>query len=186
MRESKDLQSLFASFREPQHFGRATSRENWRNPSNRNNVNEDPFVCLNIVQISTLEQGFNSGRTYYLKAESKEECDSISAELGCKACSARRKAEGKSRFIRSQDSVRKFYSSKPFQILSAVLIITVRIITAFLLLLPSRHLPTHPQLTATLTSEQSSRAPSRLESVREPSRSFERLRDCSCAFAAPS
>lgn len=131
MRESKDLDSLFASLRDPNQFGRANSRDVIRRRSSANESADEPFVVLNIFQIRTIPGGFNSGRTYYVKADSKEDCELISTELRAKAAAARRKAEGTSRFINSQNKVREIYYSAPFQVISSLLIITVRPKTVF-------------------------------------------------------
>ena len=84
------------------------------------------FMCLNAFQIRTAPGGFNSGRVYYLQAESKEERDGIMEKL-CKLISnAKTKAKGTSRFIRSQEISRGIYESPAFQTVSALLIIVVR------------------------------------------------------------
>ena len=124
MRESKDLDNLYSNLRDPNQFGRTSSRDFPRRRSSTNE-SDDTFMTLNIFQIRTMQDGFNSGRTYYLKAESKDDCDKISSELKSKAVVARRRAEGTSRFLKSQSMVAEVYLSTPFQLCSALLILAV-------------------------------------------------------------
>ena len=84
----------------------------------------------NILQIKTAAAGLNSGRTYYISTRScpdAAECrQSLVTQLSAQARIARRKAEAKSRFQRSQDNVKAVQSSRLFQLCMATLIMAVR------------------------------------------------------------
>jgi hypothetical protein len=76
-------------------------------------------------QIFTQPDGFNSGRCYYLKAESVQECEMMVETLQRMIGIAKARAEGNSRFQRSQQIARRVYDSTTFQLLSCLLIILV-------------------------------------------------------------
>ena len=80
----------------------------------------------NSLMISTIPEGFNSGRTYYLQESSYARCLEFVKQLNHLAKSARARAESRSAFAKSQLKVRKIYKSWPFQMASASLLITVR------------------------------------------------------------
>ena len=91
----------------------------------------------NVLQIKTIPEGFNSGRTYALKTCSEEQLLEITVQLEKIAVAARNRAEAKSRLRKSQDSVRQAYCSLAFQCCVALLIVAVsaefgRIFIAFL------------------------------------------------------
>jgi hypothetical protein len=88
--------------------------------------NDTPVMCLNAFQIRTAPGGFNSGRVYYLQAESREVGEGIIEILQKLIVNAKTKAKGTSRFMRSQELARSIYESPAFQIISALLIIVVR------------------------------------------------------------
>ena len=83
----------------------------------------------NLLQIKTLSEGVNSGRTYYITTRSSPDAadsrQSLVKQLSAHARIARRKAEAKSRFQRSQDKVKAVQSSRLFQLSMAALIIAV-------------------------------------------------------------
>ena len=83
----------------------------------------------NVLQIKTAADGVNSGRTYYMSTRSSpnaKECrQALVKQLSTQSKRARRKAEAKSRFRRSQDKVKAVQSSMPFQLCMAALIIAV-------------------------------------------------------------
>ncbi len=58
-----------------------------------------------VFQIRTITGGFNAGRTYYLRAPCRDAAAETAAALTALAIAARRSAEAKSRFRRSQDTV---------------------------------------------------------------------------------
>ena len=84
----------------------------------------------NVLHIKTAEQGINSGRTYYISTRSNPdaaECRiKIVEQLTVLARVARRKAEAKSRFQRTQQNVRVLQSSFVFQMVMASLIVLVK------------------------------------------------------------
>ena len=80
----------------------------------------------NALMITTIPQGHNSGRTYYLQAESAPLCTELVAQLAKVSRSARKRAEAKTQFAKSQFKVREIFESPPFQLVSALLIISVR------------------------------------------------------------
>ena len=78
---------------------------------------------LHVIQIRTIENGYNSGRTYYLKAESAEMCDDWLQIL--RSASSRAvllKKAGPSRFRRLKYRIRHFYHHFVVQSFVAVLI----------------------------------------------------------------
>jgi hypothetical protein len=111
------------------------------------------------LQVQTVEDGYNSGRTYYLQADSAAQCAEICDSLAACARRAREAAAAQSRLRRVQQAVCDAYESTPFQSAVAVLIIAVRLMrthartaaaTLFQLLLPPA-MPT-PTLAATLSA----------------------------------
>jgi hypothetical protein len=79
----------------------------------------------NAIQIKTIQDGHNSGRTYYIRSKTSEDDGRLVTTLTRLAKSAKIRAENKSRFERNQLQVRKVYNSRPFQYLMAVLIFGV-------------------------------------------------------------
>ena len=83
----------------------------------------------NVLQIKTAADGINSGRTYYMSTRSSpnaKECrQALVKQLSTQSRRARRKAEAKSRFRRSQDKVKAVQTSMPFQLCMAALIVAV-------------------------------------------------------------
>ena len=77
------------------------------------------------MQIATRDDGFNSGRIYYLSTESKEALDELISDLEQKAKIARIQAEARTKFQKIQFKVRKRYESRKFQGFMALLIIAV-------------------------------------------------------------
>ena len=81
------------------------------------------------LQIKTALDGLNSGKTYYLSTRSspnpEQTRQSIVSQLLANSMKARRKAEAKSRFQKSQEKVQRFQSSLAFQLAMALLIMVV-------------------------------------------------------------
>jgi hypothetical protein len=77
------------------------------------------------LQISTVVDGYNSGRSYYLKAHSEEMCQKIVSSLQIIAKAAMKQARAWSWFRRVQRKVRRVHDSTPFQLAVASLIIAV-------------------------------------------------------------
>ena len=63
------------------------------------------------MQIATRDDGYNSGRIYYLSTESKVEFDDLISDLQKKAKVARVQAEARTSFQKFQLKVRKRYES---------------------------------------------------------------------------
>ena len=80
---------------------------------------------LNQFMIETYSEGYNSGRTYYLKAESKDMCQQLITKLGQCSVRARERANAKTAFTLAQQHVGKVYSSAAFQNFFAFLIVAV-------------------------------------------------------------
>ncbi len=78
------------------------------------------------LQLQTVEDGYNSGRTYYLQASSDERCKTVCDSIARHARRARRAADAQSRLRRAQRVVLAVYESAPFQSAIAVLILAVR------------------------------------------------------------
>uniref|UniRef100_A0A7S0MVB5 EF-hand domain-containing protein n=2 Tax=Cryptomonas curvata TaxID=233186 RepID=A0A7S0MVB5_9CRYP len=74
------------------------------------------------LQISTIKDGHNSGRAYYLRVESQEKMETLMRFLQKSSKAARRRVEAQSFFRKSQHTVRKIYESNVVQGLIAVLI----------------------------------------------------------------
>lgn len=83
---------------------------------------EDEGMYAHVMQIATRDEGYNSGRIYYLSTSSKDELDQLMKELRAKAKYARRNAEARTGFQRLQLKVRRRYESGIFQGLMAILI----------------------------------------------------------------
>ncbi len=79
----------------------------------------------NSLQIRTLLDGYNSGRAYYLKASSEEECSELIKKLTSSAEAAKKAKEAKTRFEESQERVRVVYRSVICQSITATMIIAV-------------------------------------------------------------
>jgi hypothetical protein len=79
----------------------------------------------NELMIETHPEGYNSGRTYYLQAESKAFCRQVVQQLDqyCKA--AHERANATTAFSQAQQNIGKMYRSTIFQNIVAVLIIAV-------------------------------------------------------------
>jgi hypothetical protein len=80
---------------------------------------------MHVVQIATEMDGHNSGRAYYVRAHSKESCLELLQHINVNAKAARRAAEAKNAFRRTQYRVRKIYQSRPFQVIVAIMICAV-------------------------------------------------------------
>lgn len=87
---------------------------------------EDNIKFRNVMQIATKNDGYNSGRIYYLSTESQETLQELIADLTRKAKNARAQAEARTGFRKLQRIVRKRYDSAQFQGLMALLIAAVR------------------------------------------------------------
>ncbi len=89
-------------------------------------IDKDSGDYLNALMITTVPDGHNSGRTYYLQTSSSESYSALTRRLQVNTKEARKRAEFNTRFSKSQYRLRKIFHSAPFQFLSALLIILVR------------------------------------------------------------
>ena len=78
-----------------------------------------------VLQIATDRDGHNSGRAYYVKALTTEDFNKLLRHLNKSAKVARKAAEAKNAFRRTQYRVRIIYESKPFQAIMALMICAV-------------------------------------------------------------
>ncbi len=83
------------------------------------------YRFFNGFQIETIPEGLNSGRSYHIQAQTKEECNAVATTLRHYAAKALQASKNANRFERSQVVVLKVYNSFPFQTFSALLILTV-------------------------------------------------------------
>jgi hypothetical protein len=88
----------------------------------------------NSFQIWTQVDGYNSGRSYYLKAGSRDECLEVMQTLKNLARTSRALKDAKTRFEMWQERIRTVYHSAVIQSVVAAMIVAV-------LLLPQRHRP---------------------------------------------
>lgn len=82
-------------------------------------------IFENTLQVKTILDGYNSGRTYYLVTNNQLECMQLCVELSRLSRDAKQRKEAKGRFEKSQDWVRQLYNSFVFQVLAALLIFAV-------------------------------------------------------------
>ena len=78
------------------------------------------------LTLETIPDGYNSGRTYHLRAGSQEQCRDVVASLKARVAVARRQIHARNRFRRNRERLRQLYDSKPFQYTVAFLILAVR------------------------------------------------------------
>ena len=91
-----------------------------------NQSNELPKPKLfNTFQIKTVPNGYNSGRSYYLRTKPDDNCPKIIQLLLDVANAARQKALALSRFKRAQKAVRIVHDSVYFQVFVCLLIFAV-------------------------------------------------------------
>jgi hypothetical protein len=76
--------------------------------------------------VETIIDGYNSGRTYDLQAESPELCSKIVSMIGQLAQKARSASQKKTRFESSQQAVLKVHNSLLYQGAATTLILAVR------------------------------------------------------------
>ena len=81
----------------------------------------------NELMIETNADGYNSGRTYYLQAESSAACREISKKISENSRIAIEKDNAKTAFAQARQKVRKIYRSAFFQNPVAFMILTVSI-----------------------------------------------------------
>jgi hypothetical protein len=70
---------------------------------------------INTLQIQTVSEGFNSGRTYYMRAETESMCWSIVDELSDVSQRAKKRAQARTNIMKLQKKTKRFYDSLAFQ-----------------------------------------------------------------------
>jgi hypothetical protein len=70
---------------------------------------------VNTLQIQTIPDGFNSGRTYYMRAATESMCWSIVDELSEVSQRAKKRAQTRTRIMKLQKKTKRFYDSLAFQ-----------------------------------------------------------------------
>ena len=90
-------------------------------------VNQEKENSLDTAElmIETHQDGYNSGRTYYLQTDSKATCQQLIHKLNQYSVVARERAIAKTALAQAQQRVGKMYRSRPFQNCVAILIIAV-------------------------------------------------------------
>jgi predicted RNA-binding protein YlxR (DUF448 family) len=83
-------------------------------------------LFVNAFQIATVPDGYNSGRSYYLQADSSQVKQELISQLQELAKSARKKVHETTWLLKLQGRVRTAYVHKSFQSTAALLIIAVR------------------------------------------------------------
>ncbi len=76
---------------------------------------ENQQLFQHAIIIQTIPGGFNSGRTYHVKANTAQEYKIVLGDLSILSHIARKKAASQSHFTNLQRRVRRVYNSKPFQ-----------------------------------------------------------------------
>jgi hypothetical protein len=79
----------------------------------------------NVIQMKTVPEGHNSGRTYYLRTKDAEDSVKLMTALPSLVKSAKNLADKKSRFEKNQLLVRSVYTSRTVQYLMAAMIFGV-------------------------------------------------------------
>ena len=90
------------------------------------NAGIDGSKFMNAIVIKTSSTGHNGGRTYYLKANSQEECIGTVKLLKDLAHEASIQVRAKTKFARIRLKARDLFNSSYFQLASGFLILAVR------------------------------------------------------------
>ena len=85
----------------------------------------------NDLMVETHPEGYNSGRTYYLQANSRASCQDLVRTLSQYCTAAHEKAHARTVFAQAQRQVDKVYRSALFQGFFAFLIIAVSTLTLY-------------------------------------------------------
>ena len=96
-----------------------------RHKSSLRSQNE-PDDSPQVLQIATRRDGYNSGRAYYLLADSQERLEELLDHIQRAAKAARKRAEAAGAFRGWQGRVRRVYETAPAQAVVAAVIAAVR------------------------------------------------------------
>jgi hypothetical protein len=91
----------------------------------KDHTDENSKDFSHVLQIATRDDGYNSGRIYYLSTGSRDALTELLSDLTKKAKVCRLQAEARTGFQKFQLKIRKRYESHQFQALMALLIILV-------------------------------------------------------------
>ncbi len=105
--------------------------ETSKKSDNRKEADSQRQKFRNSFQIRTFAEGYNSGRAYYLKASSEQECDNLLNKLSSLALAAKKAKDAKTRFEKSQERVRVVYRSNICQGFTAIMIVAVLPLSTF-------------------------------------------------------
>jgi hypothetical protein len=89
---------------------------------------------VNTLQIMTIPDGYNSGRTYYIRAKTENLCRKMTTDLNNLSNVAKERAVVKSRFQTVRVKVHQIHSSTAFQLITASLIVVVYVDCIILIL----------------------------------------------------
>ena len=92
----------------------------------RFNSGVDGVKFQNAIMITTLPDGYNGGRTYYLQDETREGCASLESLISRLARAASARAEATTGLAKIRQYSRHIFNSRLFQWSSAFLILAVR------------------------------------------------------------
>ena len=70
---------------------------------------------VNTLQIQTISDGYNSGRTYYMRAPTEILCESIAEQLSKTVVKAKKRAQTRTQLMKLQKKTRRLYCSLFFQ-----------------------------------------------------------------------
>jgi hypothetical protein len=112
-------------------------KENSANITPSHSIRDEKYMFLaqsgaNGIVISTIDDGHNSGRKYYIRAGSEEARAAISGEIKKLAKEAKKKLEGKTRILWAQQKIASFMKSSIIQFTLAFMIVMVGCISRFL------------------------------------------------------
>ena len=85
------------------------------------------FVRPHSIVISTIPDGYNSGRQYYFQTETEEQSSTLQEQWTKLAVEARNSRDRRTKFQRSQEGLSRVLNSAPLQMLSTSIIVLVRI-----------------------------------------------------------
>ena len=99
--------------------------EGLRRNSTRSHPTSAGSETFTALQIATRRDGYNSGRSYYLQAETQSQMDGLRSKIQANAMAARKRAEAANLFRRCQGHTRRVYEASAVQGLIALIIVAV-------------------------------------------------------------
>ena len=87
---------------------------------------KEPHATDHAIHITTEQGGHNSGRAYYVRADSKGSLDRLIQCVQSLACEAKKRRDNRGIFQRAQLRVRRVYESAPSRALILLLIALVK------------------------------------------------------------